>query len=133
MHHLTCPTAPRAQTAPQSGAARAKGIVVTDAAAEYAAQRLAKRGTPEAAVRLGVRSGGCAGHTYAIEFEDAGPTARDKVFEFGGVRFYVDRKSLVILAGTVLDYERTLMYQGFKFVNPQASSSCSCGQSFTVG
>ena len=133
MHHLTAPTAPRVQISPQPGAARGKGIVVTDAAAAYAAQKLAKRGTPEAAIRLGVRGGGCAGYTYVIEFADGGPTERDKVFEIGGVRFYVDRKSLIILVGTVVDYERTLMYQGFKFVNPQASSSCSCGHSFTVG
>ena len=122
----------RASSAPAKSAPP-KGILVTDPAAEYARQKLEKRGTPDAAVRVGVRGGGCAGYTYAIEFDDDPPRDRDKVFEFAGVRFYVDRKSLVVLAGTTLDYERTLMFQGFKFVNPQASTSCSCGHSFMVG
>jgi iron-sulfur cluster assembly protein len=54
------------------------------------------------------------------------------VYEAGGVRFYVDKKSFVYLAGSVLDYEQTLMFQGFKFKNPQEASSCGCGHSFTV-
>jgi len=111
----------------------AKGISVTESALKYARQKLEKRGTPEAAIRLGVRGGGCAGYTYAIEFADGEPGPRDRVFEFDGTKFYVDKKSLVVLAGTVLDFERTLMFQGFKFINPQASSSCSCGHSFTLG
>jgi iron-sulfur cluster assembly protein len=110
-----------------------KGIYVTDEAAEYARQKLERRGTPDAAIRVGVRGGGCAGYTYVIEFSDDPPRERDRVFEYGGVRFYVDKKSLIVLAGTTLDYERTLMYQGFKFDNPQAGSNCSCGHSFTMG
>ena len=121
------------KTAPAKSAAPPKGILVTDRAVDYARQKLEKRGTPDAAVRVGVRGGGCAGYTYAIEFDDDPPRDRDKLFEFGGVRFYVDRKSLIVLAGTTLDYEQTMMYQGFKFVNPQASTSCSCGHSFMVG
>jgi iron-sulfur cluster assembly protein len=109
-----------------------KGISVTPAALAYARQKLSTRGTPEAAIRLGVRGGGCSGYSYAIEFADEPPRERDRVFEFDGVRFFVDKKSLVILAGSVLDYEKTLMFQGFKFKNPQAASSCGCGQSFTV-
>ena len=109
-----------------------RGISVTAAALGYARQKLQSRGTPDAAIRLGVRGGGCSGYTYAIEFADDPPRERDRVFEFDGVRFYVDKKSLVILAGSTLDYEKTLMFQGFKFKNPQAASSCGCGQSFTV-
>jgi iron-sulfur cluster assembly protein len=121
------PAAPAPEAAPPS-----KGISVTPAALEHARQKLDKRGTPGAAIRLGVRGGGCSGYTYAIEFADDAPRERDRVFEFDGVRFYVDKKSLVILAGSILDYEKTLMFQGFKFKNPQAASSCGCGQSFTV-
>jgi iron-sulfur cluster assembly protein len=107
-------------------------IRVSDGAVEFARQKLAQRGTPDAAIRLGVRGGGCSGFSYVIEFADDPPRERDRVFDFGGVRFIVDKKSLIYLAGTVLDYERTLMFQGFKFRNPQEASSCGCGHSFTV-
>ena len=124
------PTGPSPE--PPSPAQPNKGISVTPAALGYAKQKLQSRGTPEAAIRLGVRGGGCSGYTYAIEFADDPPRERDRVFEFDGVRFYVDKKSLVILAGSTLDYEKTLMFQGFRFKNPQAASSCGCGQSFTI-
>jgi iron-sulfur cluster assembly protein len=97
-----------------------------------AKSRFQKRGTPDAALRLGVRGGGCSGFNYVIEFSDDPPRERDRVFEFDGVRVYVDKKSLVYLAGSVLDWENTLMQQGFKFKNPQESTSCGCGHSFTV-
>jgi len=109
-----------------------KGITVSDAAIAYARQKLAARGTPDAAIRLGVRGGGCSGYQYVIEFADDPPRERDRTFEAGGVRFVVDRKSLVVLAGSVLDFEKTLMFQGFKFRNPNEATSCGCGHSFTV-
>jgi iron-sulfur cluster assembly protein len=105
-------------------------VSVSDAA--IAKQRLAQRGTPNAAIRLGIKGGGCSGFSYVIEFSDDPPRERDIVQEFGGVRFYVDKKSLVYLAGSVLDYEKTVMFQGFKFKNPQEASRCGCGHSFTV-
>jgi iron-sulfur cluster assembly protein len=109
-----------------------RGVSVSDAAIAYAKQRLAQRGTPNAAIRLGIKGGGCSGFSYVIEFSDDPPRERDIVQEFGGVRFYVDKKSLVYLAGSVLDYEKTVMFQGFKFKNPQEASRCGCGHSFTV-
>lgn len=109
-----------------------KGIAITEGAASYARQKLDKRGTPDAAIRLGIKGGGCSGFGYVIQFEDGQPKARDYAYEVGGVRFVVDKKSLVYLAGTVFDYERTLMFQGFKFKNPNEASSCGCGHSFTV-
>ncbi len=109
-----------------------RAITVSDEAVEFAKEKLAKRGTPDAAIRLGIRGGGCSGFSYVIEFSDDPPRERDRVFEFGGVKFYVDKKSLIYLAGSMLDYERTLMFQGFKFRNPQEASSCGCGHSFTV-
>jgi iron-sulfur cluster assembly protein len=126
-------TAPSPSSPPASeGAPASKLLKVTDAAAEYAQKRLNARGTPGAAVRLGIKGGGCSGFSYVIEFSDDPPKARDTVIERQGVRFYVDKKSLIYLAGSVLEYENTLMFQGFKFVNPQEASRCGCGHSFTV-
>jgi iron-sulfur cluster assembly protein len=109
-----------------------KTVTITDAAVDYAKKRLAQRGTPDAAIRLGVRGGGCSGFSYVIEFSDDPPRERDLVFEAGGVRFFVDKKSFVYLAGSALDFEKTLVFQGFKFRNPQEASRCGCGHSFTV-
>lgn len=109
-----------------------RGLVITPAAARFGAEKLEKRGTPQAAVRLGVKGGGCSGFSYVIQFEDAAPKDRDYAYEVDGVRFVVDKKSFVYLAGSVFDYEKTLMFQGFKFKNPHEASSCGCGHSFTV-
>src|SRR5689334_18387512 len=101
-------------------------------AAKFARQKLTQRGTPDAAVRLGIKGGGCSGFSYVIQFDDEPPRERDTVYEVDGVKFYVDKKSLVYLAGSMLDYEKTLMFQGFKFRNPNEATSCGCGHSFTV-
>jgi iron-sulfur cluster assembly protein len=120
-----------------SSEARADGpskreVHITAAAVTYAKKRLAARGTPDAAVRLGVRGGGCSGFNYVIEFSDDPPRAKDTVSDLDGVKFYVDKKSLIYLAGSTLDYEHTLMFQGFRFRNPQEATRCGCGHSFTV-
>jgi iron-sulfur cluster assembly protein len=107
-------------------------LVITDKAVEFAKKKLGGRGTPDAAIRLGIKGGGCSGFSYVIQFEDDPPRERDRVFEAGGVRFIVDKKSLIYLAGSALDYEQTLMFQGFKFRNPNEATSCGCGHSFTV-
>lgn len=107
-------------------------ITLTDAALEAAKAALAKRGTPDAAIRLGIKGGGCSGFSYVVEYDDDPPRARDRTYEFDGVRIVVDKKSLIYLMGTVLDFEKTLMKQGFKFRNPNEATSCSCGTSFTV-
>lgn len=128
------------QSGPQSAAptsvpppSSSKGtILISDGAVEFAKRKLAARGTPDAAVRLGIKGGGCSGFSYVIQFDDEPPRDRDLVYEAGGVKFYVDKKSFVYLAGSVLDYERTVMFQGFKFKNPNEATSCGCGHSFTV-
>jgi iron-sulfur cluster assembly protein len=107
-------------------------VIITDGAAAFAREKLAQRGTPDAAVRLGIKGGGCSGFSYVIQFDDEPPRERDSVFENQGIRFYVDKKSLVYLAGSALDYEKTVMFSGFKFRNPNEASSCGCGHSFTV-
>ena len=108
------------------------GMRISDGAVAFAKEKLAKRGTPDAAIRLGIKGGGCSGFSYVIQFEDDPPRERDRVYDIEGVRFIVDKKRLIYLAGSLLDYERTLMFQGFKFRNPNEASSCGCGHSFTV-
>lgn len=109
-----------------------KGLEITKGAAEFARQKLGQRGTPGAAVRLGIKGGGCSGFSYVIQFEDEPPRERDYGYEVEGVRFIVDKKSFVYLAGSVFDFEKTLMFRGFKFRNPNEASNCGCGHSFTV-
>ena len=107
-------------------------VTLTAEAITGAKAALAKRGTPESAIRLGIKGGGCSGFSYVIEFDDNPPRDRDRVYEFDGVRVVIDKKSLIYLAGSVLDFEKTLMRQGFKFRNPNEATSCGCGTSFTV-
>ena len=114
------------------GPASKREVHITAGAVQYAKKRIAARGTPDAAVRLGVRGGGCSGFNYVIEFSDEPARPRDTVTVLDGVKFYVDKKSLIYLAGSTLDYEHTLMFQGFRFRNPQEASRCGCGHSFTV-
>lgn len=108
------------------------GVHISQGAVDYARKKLETRGTPSSAIRLGIRGGGCSGFGYVVEFADDPPRSRDTVTECEGVRFYIDKKSLVYLAGSTLDYEHTLMFQGLKFRNPQEATSCGCGHSFTV-
>ena len=107
-------------------------ISLTPLAVEAARAALTKRGTPAAAIRLGIKGGGCNGFSYVVEFDDDPPRPRDRAFDADGVRVVVDRKSLIYLMGSVLDFEKTMMKQGFKFRNPNEASACSCGTSFTV-
>ena len=116
----------------ESPASARRELRITAEAVTYAKKRLAARGTPDAAVRLGIKGGGCSGFSYVIEFSDDPPRAKDIVNELEGVRFYIDKKSMIYLAGSALDYEHTLMFQGFRFKNPQEASRCGCGHSFTV-
>lgn len=93
---------------------------------------LGKEQLPSSAgLRLAVQGGGCSGLSYAVRF-DSQPATRDKVFEFEGVRVFVDPKSLIYLAGTVLDYKNGLMQSGFVFENPHAGKGCGCGASFSA-
>jgi iron-sulfur cluster assembly protein len=96
-----------------------------------ARKALERRGTPDAALRLGVRGGGCSGASYVIEFADK-IRAKDIVHEYDGLKVVVDPKSMVYLRGSVLDYEVKLMQHGFKFRNPNERSGCGCGESFGI-
>ena len=110
----------------------AKGILVSDRALAKIRIAMAKEGvSPEqGGLRLGVQGGGCSGLTYNIRF-DTQPRERDRIYQFEDVRVFVDPKSFIYLHGMTLDYQETLMQQGFVFVNPNASKSCGCGTSFS--
>jgi iron-sulfur cluster assembly protein len=111
----------------------AKGITVTEKAIAKIRSAMAKEGiAPEqGGLRLGVQGGGCSGLSYNIRF-DTQPRERDRIFQFADVRVFVDPKSFIYLHGMILDYQETLMQQGFVFVNPQATKSCGCGTSFSA-
>jgi iron-sulfur cluster assembly protein len=119
-------------TAEQPAAKKETFITVSEGAAKAIKRQLDKRGTPESSLRVGIRGGGCSGFSYVIEFHDGPPRPKDRVFDAFGVRVVVDPKSLIYLNGTTLEWEQTLMQQGFKFVNPNEKTSCGCGHSFTV-
>ena len=85
----------------------------------------------EGGLRVGVQGGGCSGLSYAMRL-DTNARDRDKIFEEFGARIFVDPKSLLYLNGTTLEYEETLMRQGFVFQNPNAARNCGCGSSFTA-
>ena len=114
------------QVAPQ------QGVHVTDKAVTRIRIAMAKEGisTEEGGLRLGVMGGGCSGLSYSIKF-DTQPRERDRIFEFDGVRVFVDPKSFLYLNGMTLDYEETLMRQGFNFINPNSTRSCGCGSAFS--
>jgi iron-sulfur cluster assembly protein len=115
-------------SAPSPGVA---GVQVTDKAVKRIRTAMAKEGISptEGGLRLGVMGGGCSGLSYSILF-DTQPRERDRIFTFEDVRVFVDPKSFVYLNGMTLDYEETLMRQGFNFINPNSARSCGCGSSF---
>lgn len=122
--------APQEQQIPAK--APANGIQVTPRAIEKIRSGMAKEGISpeEGGLRLGVMGGGCSGLSYSIRF-DTRPRERDRVYDFDGVRIFVDPKSFIYLHGMTLDYEQTLMKQGFNFINPNSNRSCGCGSSFS--
>src|SRR5271165_2403799 len=108
-------------------------ISLSERAAKKIRELLEKDGvSPEkGGLRVGVQGGGCSGLSYAMRL-DTQARDRDKVFEEFGARVFVDPKSLLYLNGTTLEYEETLMRQGFVFQNPNAARNCGCGSSFTA-
>ncbi len=105
-------------------------ISVTPKAAVQIRKALAKRGG-SVGLRVAVKTSGCSGYAYALEFADA-PDASDLAFESEGVQLLVEAKSLPLVDGTRLDWVREGLNEGFKFENPNASATCGCGESFTV-
>jgi iron-sulfur cluster assembly protein len=123
----------------------AKTIRVTVRALKRIRVAMAKENISPAAggLRLGITGGGCSGLSYNIRF-DTQPRERDRVYAFPQthldptltdaptIRLFVDPKSFIYLSGMILDYEETLMRQGFNFINPHSTKSCGCGSSFST-
>jgi iron-sulfur cluster assembly protein len=105
-------------------------ITLTAAAAERVSSFLANRGKG-LGVRLGVKTSGCSGMAYVIEFVDE-TNEDDTIFEDHGVKVIIDKKSLIYLDGTELDFGKEGLNEGFKFNNPNAKNQCGCGESFTI-
>jgi len=103
---------------------------MTPAAADHVRQFLANRGKG-LGLRLGVRTSGCSGMAYVLEFADE-LESDDQIFEDQGVKVIVDPKSLLYLDGTELDYTKEGLNEGFKFNNPNVKDACGCGESFNV-
>jgi iron-sulfur cluster assembly protein len=130
---------------PEGESTGPKSIQLTLRALKRIRVAMAKEGiTPEAGgLRVGITGGGCSGLSYSIKF-DTQPRERDRVYAFPQthldptltdappIRLFVDPKSFIYLSGMILDYEETLMRQGFNFINPHSTKSCGCGSSFST-
>ena len=107
-------------------------ITLTSKAIEQVLKLKAENNIPAAhGLRVGVKGGGCSGFTYVLGFDSESKPA-DKIFDVGGVRMFVDPKSLFLLSGTELDYQDGLNGKGFIFNNPNATRTCGCGDSFSA-
>ena len=105
-------------------------INLTESAAQHVANFIHGRGKGEG-IRLGVKTSGCSGLAYVLEFVDE-VAEHDEVFESHGVKVFVDPKSLVYLDGLEMDYVKNGLNEGFEFNNPNQKGECGCGESFTI-
>jgi len=129
---FAAPPQPAAQQSVGAAGVAAGGLQLTERAIKRVRIAMAREGVSpeEGGLRLGVMGGGCSGLSYSIKF-DTRPRERDRIYDFDGVRVFVDPKSFLYLHGMTLDYEETLMRQGFNFINPNSTRSCGCGSSFS--
>jgi iron-sulfur cluster assembly protein len=106
-------------------------ITVTDAAVERVQALLDQRGKPSVGIRVGIRTKGCSGMSYILEYaDDEGPM--DQIVEEKGVRIIIDPKAAMFILGTEMDYVEDTLESGFVFVNPNEKGRCGCGESFHV-
>lgn len=106
-------------------------IQVTPKAVSKIREAFQREGVSGGGLRLGVLGGGCSGLSYQFKYAPQ-PRTNDNVFEFDGVKVFVDPKSMVYLDGMTLDYKESLIYSGFAFDNPHADKTCGCGTSFSA-
>ena len=108
-------------------------IKVSDQAKEKAIQLMTEDGFKpfEDYIRVGVKSGGCSGLEYMLKFDNQ-KTDSDQVFEDNGIKIIIDKKTILYLAGTILEYSGGLNGKGFIFNNPNANRTCGCGESFSL-
>jgi len=118
------------QPVPRTGSE--KLIRLTGAAGQKVNQLMQRDGVGGGALRVKIVGGGCAGLEYKMDFERNPPTAKDILIETAGVRVLVDVKSALYVSGSEIDFQDKMIGGGFKFANPNAKSSCSCGESFSV-
>jgi iron-sulfur cluster assembly accessory protein len=107
-------------------------ITVTEAAATKIKELLSEEGKAESGLRVFVQGGGCSGFQYGLMIEENGQGSGDMVFESHGVKLFVDPISIRYLTGAEVDFVDTVTGGGFTIKNPQATSTCGCGQSFSV-
>ena len=106
-------------------------ISISEDAVDHVRRFAEREGAPDSHLRVAVKGGGCSGLTYTLGLAEE-PKETDKVVEEHGLKLFVDRKSYVFLAGTVLEYSGGLNGKGFVFNNPNARTTCGCGTSFSV-
>ena len=106
-------------------------ITLTESAVKEVKRLIDLQGITEGGLRLGVKGGGCSGLSYTMNFDEKiGP--HDQVYDIEGIKVIVDAKSAIYLQGTQLDYYKDLMTGSFRFINPNASKTCGCGESFSA-
>lgn len=116
----------------QVQAPQQRGIQLSAAAMQQVKLLRSKQGE-DLCLRVGVRSGGCSGMSYLMDFEQISKiTPNDEVFDYDGFKIVCDRKSLLYLYGLMLDYSDAMIGGGFQFTNPNANQTCGCGKSFGV-
>ena len=115
----------------QAPAKPAPTVMVTEKAAAQVAKLAAVEGKPGAALRVAVQGGGCSGLTYKLSY-DYDEREGDKIYDQHGVRLFIDKKSVIYLIGTELDFSDGLNGKGFVFSNPNAAKTCGCGTSFST-
>ena len=106
-------------------------VTLTPTAVDKVREIMGQQNPVPAGLRIGVVGGGCSGFSYSMSFENA-QGVMDKVFNFDGLKVFVDATSVMYLNGCVVDYVETLEAAGFKFENPNVKSTCGCGSSFSV-
>lgn len=110
-----------------------ESVAVTPAAWQEIRRQIRKLDETPRAIRVGLRGGGCSGYTYSFEWDKKDPRAKDIVLretlDGEELHVYIDHRSMKLLKGTILDYHRSMMNQGFKFHNPNSTGSCGCGES----
>ncbi|MDG1286421.1 MAG: iron-sulfur cluster assembly accessory protein [Rickettsiales bacterium] len=106
-------------------------IQITEAAAEQIQALLASRGKPSAGIKIGVKTAGCSGLSYALEYADE-VGEFDEVVEAQGVKVLIDPKAIMFILGTEMDYKDDKLESGFTFTNPNEKGRCGCGESFHV-
>jgi len=124
-------TTTNADTTPKIRVGDERLIKVTASAAKKVTSLLTRQGRAQGVLRVAVVGGGCSGLQYKMDLQD-GPANRDILVETGGIRVVVDPKSALYVTGSELDYVDALQEGGFKVKNPNAATSCSCGESFSA-